>query len=99
MSRHVSADAEIEIVATATEATAEEAEAVEALEIDDALLAEFADFMRHLIRGDADMMRPSDAESRIRLASELSGYLRSKVDAPFAVTPETDSLETANRPG
>lgn len=37
------------------------------------------------------MMRPSDAESRIRLASELSGYLKSKVvdgSAP-AATPET----------
>ena len=42
------ADAEIEIVATATEATAEEAEAVEALETDDALLAEFADLMRDI---------------------------------------------------
>jgi hypothetical protein len=37
------------------------------------------------------MMRPSDAESRIRLASELSGYLKSKVtdgSAP-AAAPET----------
>lgn len=42
------ADAEIEIVATATEATAEEAEAVEALESDDDLLAEFADLMRDI---------------------------------------------------
>jgi hypothetical protein len=37
------------------------------------------------------MMRPSDAESRIRLASELSGYLNSKVDGSStpAATPET----------
>ena len=38
------------------------------------------------------MMRPSDAELRIRLASELSGYLKSKVtegSAPTA-TPETE---------
>ena len=42
------ADAEIEVVPTATEATEEEAEAVEALESDDALLAEFADLMRDI---------------------------------------------------
>ena len=37
------------------------------------------------------MMRPSDAESRIRLASELSDYLKSKVDGSStpAATPET----------
>jgi hypothetical protein len=42
------ADAEVEVVPTATEATEEEAEAIEALESDDDLLAEFADLMRDI---------------------------------------------------
>ena len=42
------ADAEVEVVPTATEATPEEAEAVEALQSDDDLLAEFADLMRDI---------------------------------------------------
>ena len=44
------------------------------------------------------MMRPSDAESRIRLASELSGYLNSKVDGSStpAATPETGLAENSD---
>ena len=44
----VLADAEVEVVPTATEATEEEAEAIEALQSDDDLLAEFADLMRDI---------------------------------------------------
>jgi hypothetical protein len=42
------ADAEVEVVPAATEATEEEAEAIEALQSDDDLLAEFADLMRDI---------------------------------------------------
>ncbi len=42
------ADAEVEVVPNATEATEEEAEAIEALQSDDDLLADFADLMRDI---------------------------------------------------